>query len=380
MFIVPGVYRCTLYDANGVFTSTDNVLSYLFNPSFGDFAKEALVTLKLNGNVEFIGNIQRDSIEYDLGQRTVTFVVDPQTGVLNDIPLFGIDGQTPYNQLGWTANTWHATTEILEKIYQQVSTAISIGSGTLSVRSDWVFKGVINGGSTWRDDILFSEVYQWIDSLFLLYGYGVTSMGDLLRKMALDWGGFTGLIHKEKAFFHRLRWYDANNTQALATVLARKLSYRWPELVGAQVRLAMGDGQFAYTMAGEFSTHTYTYYVRDLALVSFFASTPAFTTVAGVLARGQGYDGTYWVHEVSQPNTTMLSGAFAGYGLFLASWYLWNRADFNACRVDTFTVAGVGMDFLKCFTDEFGGKYQIIGMKKKIAASSTDIDAIYLGT
>lgn len=86
-------------------------------------------------------------------------------------------------------------------------------------------------------------------------------------------------------------------------------------------------------------------------------------------------DGTYTVHGARQ--TEIYAGHIDLGDLQSQFWYRF-RGNIQNCRVDKFTLRGIGYDFLKDFNYD-GSKYQPIQMEWNDAEGTTECEAIYLG-
>jgi hypothetical protein len=167
---------------------------------------------------KFIGNIIEDSIYYDEGTKTLKFDAAPKTDVMNKKMVFDENG-SPLNPFSYTPNNHYNIISILEDIFKLVNPSISYPS-SLSVIHNWNFQAKKVTGSNTINTFVIQELAQDIDPLFFDSGYEINTCGDVLRKLALDWCCFTGMISYEKAFFKKLFYYDENNLQSV-------IVYKW---------------------------------------------------------------------------------------------------------------------------------------------------------
>jgi hypothetical protein len=367
-FLVPGVFTVKLWDS-------DLVLRDMF---FGTsatnlaFAKNPKATLWLNGVEEYIGTVQEDSVLYDMGEQSVTFTCDAQTSILNKTLLYD-DDNAPLNPLGVTESIRYPILSMILLAYQLVDDTIAYPAN-LEISYDWLFSGVRfdPADSHPLTNMTFVELEGLSTYFFFDSTYGLTTVGDFLKKLALDFCAYTGLIHEKRAFFKKLFYYDATNVQTLGTVLNRQFNYRYGLLDYVEVT-TQTSGNHTY------STGTDNNIVdRTLKLLSIPECRSDFNSNLWALVNRtpDTDDGEYNVYTVKDP--ILLSGAFSDLGdLQVAFWGNFRMNQMN-CRVDHLTVSGIDYDFLKNFVDD-GRKYQIVGMKKKIASNITEIDAIYLG-
>ena len=370
--IVPGEYAFSLFDRDGDFSGPTLCLFKLLFPAT-NLQYETLITLKINGTEEYVGRLVSDSIDYDLDERKVSMKVEAASIKLNEMQLFAADGTTPINTLGLTASTWYSLPWLIQQIYKLVDSSIALADSSLTVRQGWTYYGVVMPANTpVLSNLTFSELYQLDDPLFFQYGYGLKTMGDVLRKLAIDWGCFTGFLHKRKAFFHQLFYYDSGNTQTLPRILSRKCAYRFFPIDYVSMGVFAGGVTIVPYSAGTYNALDEKRFDRGTALVSSFYD-ERYTNIKAVRSAT-----TYDVYRVGSADVN--AGAQNDYGEHGVNWWLAHKGNLDACRVDSFVVAGVTMDFTKSFSDSNGNKYQIISMKKKIADSQTEIDALYLGT
>ena len=384
--LVPGQYSVTLGDSNlflrNLFFDT-NLYGYGSNP---------VVTLKINGVVEYIGTVTEDSTTYDVGNRSISFTCDPNTTTMNNFMLFEQDGTTPVNPFGYAGGDYPSTgypinlTDMLTSIFQKVDPAITYASGKIEIFHDWLFWSTnTDDGShgVWNDQIPLSSL-QIIPRFFFGTGYGVQTLGDVLRRLATDFCSFTGLIHQQKAFFKKLFRYDSGNTQSLGTIINRVFGYKYGLIdyvyvTAPSVYAFLGDGPQIYEQGT--NTHlTERTLERTLLAVFHWSSNPVnvFTNVNyNGPPNGGGASHDSYVLKVEDPNLLGLGGYHDIGEVAAAFWYHYRGQVIN-CRIDKITTIGITYDFLKDFVDD-GRKYQPIGMEKDIANNLTTIDAIYLG-
>ena len=381
--LVPGTYRVKLFDEQ----------SYLKDLFFGvtgiypDVAKTPKVEFKLNGVVEYVGYVVEDSINYVTSEKSVTFTVDPDTIILNKSELFALDGTTPVNPLGYTPSEHYPVTTIIEDLFQLVNPTLSYTGGTVKITQDWLFWGTrylpTNDGHLYTD-LLFSEIRQNVDPLFFDSTYGMVTVGDVLKKLAMDWCCFTGMVHHEKAFFKKLFYFDESNTQVLGTILNREFSYKYTLIDYVEVTVE-ADQPYNYPVVYTRGTnsHLQDRYIKRSAFPGFYIvvgppDPPPYSGATNVLAtttRGS-YPGTYYVFQAADPR--LLAGAVSAYGDLSAEFWWLSRSNPAQCRIDKFNVVGITYDFLKDFVDD-GHRYQPIAMRKYISKNETEIEAIYLG-
>lgn len=137
---------------------------------------------------------------------------------------FGSYVKQAINPFAYTYNSSKRIVSILEDIFKLVNNSIGYPT-TLKVLHDWKFQGVRNVNNVYLNDIDFSELYQLVNPLFWDGASQIKTCGDILKKLAIDWCAFTGMISDDKAFFKKLFYYDATNTQTV-DVLDREKAYK----------------------------------------------------------------------------------------------------------------------------------------------------------
>ncbi len=118
-----------------------------------------------------------------------------------------------FNQFDLESTSKYAITEILELVFQVLNSSISYSGGDIQIIHDWEMKASRDSDECYLNNIIFEEIYQSANELFFDDTFGVKNLGDVLRKLAIDWGSFTGLISYNKAFFKKLFHYNSSNLQ-----------------------------------------------------------------------------------------------------------------------------------------------------------------------
>lgn len=374
-FMVPSIYRFKLFDKDGYLE--DLLFGFAYTVAV---AKNPMILLTLNGNTEFYGRVQEDSIEYNTAERSVSMTADPDILVLNKQELFDVDGVTELNPFSYSTGQFYPLTQILEDIYGLVDPTISYSGGTLSITHDWEFYGEryspVADAHVYTD-LMLSELTMQTDFLYFTPAMGLNTVGDILRKLALDWGAFTGMIHHGKAFFRKLFYYDGTDLQTLGTVKSRMLRYRYG-LIDYTTVTVNKDLSSTLTYTAGTNTHIAERRIERDALPVFWhghaGPYPSTTNIRATTTRGS-YPGSYDVYEVRD---TGVGSLWLEYGALLVSFWGYYRGTIQNCRCDKIVASGVDYDFLKNFVDD-GRKYQIIGMRKFFGKNETEFDALYLG-
>jgi hypothetical protein len=192
------------------------------------------VSILFNGRV-YGGNVIEDSTNSVQETKRITIEIKPQTDIINKKMVYR-DNNIPINPLhfpidpaGLSSTASVPIGVMLEKIYQLVNPDINIADNSLQIVHDWTFKGLGDtdtGVAGWLDDIKFHELEILPDALFKYNYLGVSTLGDILKNLTLDFGAFTGMFSKDRAFFKKLFYYDGSNTQTM-TVTKWEKNYKF---------------------------------------------------------------------------------------------------------------------------------------------------------
>lgn len=225
--MVPASFSLELSDSDGE-------LDGLF---FGDSTvniaadKQAKVTIKHNGTAIFSGHIIEDTIFSNPHIEKIKFKAAPKTDMINKRMVFGESNET----LWATANSYVSTSklklidELLLHIYQLANSSLT--AGDIDVFHDWEFKGAVvldTGQQYFFEAIGFDieNVKQSATPIFFSNIFGLSNCGDVLRKIAVDYCAFTGMLSLDRPFFKKMFSYDASNLQTV-TVLKHEKGYRY---------------------------------------------------------------------------------------------------------------------------------------------------------
>lgn len=211
----------------------------LFGPDFVNVSKEAIVEVLLNSDTIFKGRIIEDSIEYNDSTGLLTFQASPKTDVMNKRMVFDEDN-VALNPFNYNSNYYYKIVTILRDIYRLVDS--SIGTDDITIIHNmllWGRRDPGGGGTTFYNKIRIEETAQLINPLFFDTGYGIRTCGDILRKLAIDWGCFTGMLTQTKPFFKQLFQLNPNNIQTL-DVISRKKGYRYGLIDYVKVKTNIG--------------------------------------------------------------------------------------------------------------------------------------------
>ncbi|RJP64403.1 MAG: hypothetical protein C4539_14585 [Ignavibacteriales bacterium] len=242
---------------------------------------QGLVTIKLNGDEEFSGHIIEDGIDSDEGQFTITFDAAPKTDVINKRMVYN-DESTALNPFSYTSSSYYSIVTILEDIFSLVNSSISYSGGSLEIIHDWEFYGLKESINVPLMDIVLEELYQLIDPLYFDSSFGLSTVGDVLKKLALDWCSFAGMVSYNKAFFKKLFYYNPDNIQTVNVKKHRK-GYRYGLIDYVKVTTNISDPSEPYEQ-GTFTELEERYLLRK-ALPGFFDGASSGSNIKAVAAR-----------------------------------------------------------------------------------------------
>lgn len=379
----------------------DSVLRELFfyDTSLG-LATDKRPELKVfvNGNEDYSGKvIEEGGVNFSAGNKIVELKAN---SVGESLSSGIIDGESPcvlgYTDTETTAD-YKSVITILEDIFSYIGNTYSVSGGSLELTQDWVFKGTQLGVGT-LEDIEFSELRLWIDALFFNADNGINNLSDLIKQMAIEWGCFAGIINSEKAFFKKLFYYDASNTQTLEVddfTIANKFSrLEYVEVIVDTDFKTSSPAPKIYTHDDRGQQ------LRDIpdqlkinALNGFYYvdSGDNGSNVFAEIARGGAEDGTYIVYYCKDPNVTVkVSGVteiWSPSGRLLSRyWYKWRGKDaatgitpsYYSRQNYIFDCRGITYSILKSIPYS-GYKHQPIRLKKMYGIGKSEIETVLLG-
>lgn len=208
-FLVPSEYQFALIDTNSILEQF-----FFGNDSVGAATeKKAKVILYRNGSILFVGSLIEEKISYSMSTRIASLKAMSKIDELNKYMIYDTDNN-PINPFGYSTNSYVRVTALLEDIFRVVNPSI-VFPASLSILHDWDFQGVRNTEACYLNDIKFEELLERVDPLYFDPSTGIRTLGDVLRKLAIDWCSFTGFVNEEKAFFKRLFYWSATNLQSV---------------------------------------------------------------------------------------------------------------------------------------------------------------------
>ncbi len=333
-----------------------------------------------NWETEFKGFVIEDTIDYDPDKGYMWFTIAPRTDILNRQMLYDLNGNptNPFTYPTPTSNQTylHQTQKIITDCYKLVNPSVQmvfshpwLFFGQLTDRTvhpaGWILDlfGIYNSYETYYNDFNFSEIWQDVRPLFFDQSKGLRTVGDLLRKLAMDWFAITGMLHQDKAFFKKL-FYDPSTTYELSedTYYNTRKRYKLPFIRYVRYKIPTG---VVYEQ-GVFTELEGQYIDRD-SLIGWYDT---FTNIMAVRNSE--------VFNIKKGRDPDLIGSNQDYGnLITPLWYLY-RGDILNCRVDPIVTPGINHSILA--NPRFQNRtYQPIRLKKLFMEGKTEIDGLLIG-
>lgn len=393
--IVPGVLDLKLSAPK-----SSNFIGYFFGTDFTVFIeadKRAEVLFEIqydntNWEIEFKGNILEDSIDYNPDTTYLEFTAAPQTDLINKKMLYDLNGNA-LNPLNYQVPDQNQTymyliSKIINDIYKLINSNVAV-----EIYHDWVFQGeydnadpIYNPGGyiifpyglgepppdpQTLSDLSFLELYEDIRPLFFDNTKGLNTLGDVLRKLSIDWCCYTGMIHQEKAFFRKLFTNSPDAIYDLDPDSYIENRYKYQLNLINYVRYLVPGVSTPYER-GTFTQLEGTYLDRD-SLVGFYQDIgSSFTNILAYRTN---------IYSVYKTKDTQISSSFLDYGDVIASlWYNF-RSNMKNCRIDPIITPGINHSIV--LNPRLNGIiYQPIRLKKYYnpKALYTEIDGMYLKT
>lgn len=363
--MVPGRVKMDLVDQNGVFAG------FLF-PAVGTEVINPLaeVQISINGTVEFKGKIAEDSARYDLGTKVISFEVEASLQAINDQMIYDLDDAT-VNPFGYTNSTYVPVTTMLEDIFSLANSGITYPDD-IEIIHGWAYVGdtfPLTGPTNFG----FADLHFLIGQFYFNASSGMRTVGDVLRRLALDHGAFAGLISNDRAFFKQLFTYDSSNTQEIGTVLKHVRRYEYGLIDWVRIE-PLSDPNGQVYEAGNETQLEDRYILQDSLAYYYDTGSIAASSVKAYTAGPTEYT-IWWSHYFHADGTWDSNEA---HGQTLADFLYEMRGRISSCILDEFTLYGLTYDYLKDF--EYDGKqYQPVEMEKDLETGITTIAALYVG-
>ena len=362
--MVPGRVKMELVDQNGVFAG------FLF-PAVGTEVINPLAEVKIsiNGTVEFSGKIAEDSARYDLGTKVISFEVESSLQAINDQMVFDLDDNA-VNPFGYSSSAILSLAVILEDIFGLANSNITYPDD-IEIIHGWIFTGD-TFPLTGPLEFGMSELFFIIFDFYFQTANGIKTVGDVLRRLALDFGAFTGLISNDRAFFKQLFTYNSGNTQEIGTVLKHIRRYEYGLVDWVRVEsIPLSE---SYTAGNE--TQIEDRYIIQESL-SYFRKNATLSS-SGLYAYTLPGPVEYRIYNSKYQSPDGTWNDEDTHGQTLANFLHEMRGKITSCILDEFTLYGLTYDYLKDF--EYDGKqYQPVEMEKDLETGITTIAALYVG-
>lgn len=381
-FAVPGEYNFKL-----IVPETSEIYKMMFtydDPEFGQFEKTPAVRLEIKYNQtndwedEFLGNVLLEDVSYNARTQILDLVASPETDKINKQMIYNINNEplNPFNYEVPDSNRtfFYRIEKIILDIFKKMNPDI-----TLDIKHNWNFKAEWNQNYDHNNDYLifpnslgtppsepltysdfiFTELFQDIRPLFFDTSYGLNSLGDILRKLAIDWGCFTGLITRDKAFFKNIFTHNEVYNLTSEAYYENNLTYKMP----------IYDYILYHTPGGDYDAGTFTTiegkYLERKSLVSYIKS--VHTNIVAIR------DHTYDVIQSSTP-----TDGWKAYGRAIVDYWFNIRSVPSGGRVDTIITPDINHSIIKnpIFNNTV---YQPIYIKKMYKDCKTQIDGIIVG-
>lgn len=337
----------------------DNNLEDLLFHNEANAKLEVTGKLYINGSLEFEGKHIPESLKYS-SNRVIGIDFKSNTDILNETYLTDSAGSSknPLSLGTGLANTSSYKTAI-HNAYKLINSSIE-----LVVNHNWLYYGdthYVSGTNYQISDGTFDELYTDSDQFY----YGST-LADTLKEQAKRKFAFTGCINNSKAFFTRLYYYSSSNLQTL-TVKKYTRGYGLPNLTYVASK-TVSPGNIIHELPDADAYNA----IMGKSLELNLAIEPD-ENYDGWIYRGGKY---YYIEKINDP---LLDSSFYYVGFLLPTLHYNYRGKQIYNILDSFTIDGLDVDYLKNFNYD-GRKYQILNMAKQITTGTTIIDALYLGS
>lgn len=203
LLLSPAVMKFDLYD------SQRWLYNRIFDSSWLNLKKDAMVKLEIAGVTEFEGYLIINEIEWDEVEKTFYLSASPRTTKLNDTLLW--DDNTALNPLSLTQYSKVSLTGLIEDIFQVIDPSL-----TVEFYQDWLFGGRFRDYNTRVKGKTFSDLLVSVDYFFFDVNNKFTNLADVLKQLCFDFGCYCGLKSNKKAFFRKLFTGD-NSAYTLIT-------------------------------------------------------------------------------------------------------------------------------------------------------------------
>lgn len=383
---------------------------------FEDAEKTALVTvdIKYSGTTtwvnDFTGNVIIDSLEYNPDSTRFDFEAAPDMSILSNTMLFDLE-DNPINPFGYEMSDppqpgafYQPIKTILLDAYKLINPSLT--ESDILIEHDWNFYG------EWFDeeqnpynvtDITLDEVEVDIYSLFFDQTYGITSVADVLIRLAQEFGCFTGMLSRDKVFFKKLfdtaSAYEYNLDDEAYFDYRKKYKFNPVTYVKVTVRESVWifstpgyvDYNFYVAEAGTFTGLKDSFKEIDtLTIAAIWANSYRATNLRATRNLDPFGDVAYDLIAAADPNfhypgTSTVWFNFGGLPDYVPTnqlladfWYLYKSTN-RHLRVDPIVAPGLDHSLVK--NPRFLNKlFQPVRIKKRYKDCQTDIDGLIIST
>lgn len=199
--------------------------------------------------------------------------------------------------------------------------------------------------------------------------FGITTIGDLLRKLSRDWFCYAGMVHQQKAFFKRMYEYNSGTAQTLGVVKRKQTRYRFNIIDYVKVT-PIESSTVKFFDAGIFSSLVHRS-LKFTDVLPFFWRNIGGSSGTNV-KHGAGADPIY---EAKDPALNDLQ--WYPHGQLLANLYDNYRGNMANNREVTFMAEGVGYNPLLSVNHESEG-FWVVGLKKDFAKDMSILKCIFI--
>lgn len=407
---------------------------YLFNDDEEPYKSteknfQVVLDIKYNGETEFeneiTANVIEDSIEYDPETTYLRFEAAPDTEILNRTMLYGLNDiagrpgeKVRLNPLGYDDPINYSTNPISypSEFYKKLKVVITdifkkvdstITENDLYFYHDWLMAGYyvdVESDKHFDFEIPLEEVSVCTTPLFFRPDYGLNNLGDVLRKLAIDFGCFTGMLGNKKPFFKKLfsqnilDIYDLDDD----SYVERKKAYRLHLVKYVRILARWTSTVFGYSYEWAFHAPNEeaftqlenTYIDRDSLVVAHtmpngFTGPPLWTGLiraTNLLVSRTDPTRLYFIFALKSPEIEYTTSSPDWYnfdeglsyvpaGKVLADFWYKNRGRITNSRIDPIIAMGLRHSILK--NPRFKGKvYQPVRVRKIYKEGITEIDGM----
>ena len=385
--LVPGEWTFELFDGN----------NFISNLLFFDNAvdKNPMIIMLVNrgsGFVsEFKGNIEPLYTSFSGSIFKISARALSRTDILNNVMLFDPAG-VPTNPLSLPNNAYITIPQLLTAIYKYVDPNV-----TLDISNDWTFIGTAQlqavdsfgtpTGALFVDyqNNNFQNLYINVQALFHT-NLGLSSLGDVLRMLAFEFGAITGMIDNSRAFFKSI-YSSSLSSKIIDNSNLLDVNKRFIDTSKTYIYLTLRPPDSGYTASAQAAAAG-----RPTVMQNQFITQQLYYLYERNAASGV-FNGTYFFVSNSQPVNTIPSNAqyylesltgqyltslvYNDFPNFLAQYWLKYKASQQNCETHHFKFTGTDLDYLNNISYA-GGIYQPIGMIKDFDLNITEIDSILL--